>query len=282
MARPLRIEYRGAHYHITSRGDRREVIYIDNGDREIFLSLLGEVCSRFNWIVYSYCLMDNHYHLLVETPDANLAKGMRQLNGVYTQRYNRRHGQVGHLFQGRYKAILVQKETYLMELSRYIVLNPLRAGIVKKPEGWRWSSHRAVVGQTKAPGWLDIDNLLVQFHSRRRQAIKIYQQFVQEGIGKGSVWNDLKHQLLLGDEAFVLRFRGMKPSGDLDEIPMRQRRPMKKTLEAYRKACPNRDEAMAAAYLSGVYSMKEIGAYFGVHYMTVSRAVRRCEKDKIL
>jgi putative transposase len=123
MARPLRIEYPGAVYHITSRGDRQESIYLDDEDREAFLSVLGDVCSRFNWVVYAYCLMDNHYHLLIETPQGNMARGMRQLNGVYTQRFNRRHEQVGHLFQGRYEAILVQKETYLLELSRYIVLN---------------------------------------------------------------------------------------------------------------------------------------------------------------
>ena len=124
MARPIRIEFAGAFYHVTARGDRQEDIYLSDQDRIGFLSILEQVCNRFNWLVHAYCLMDNHYHLLVETPDSNLGKGMRQLNGVYTQTSNRTHGKVGHVFQGRYKAILVEKETYLLELARYIVLNP--------------------------------------------------------------------------------------------------------------------------------------------------------------
>ncbi len=122
MARPLRIEFAGALYHVTSRGDGQEDIYLDDTDREIYLEVLADVQHRFNWAIHAYCLMSNHYHLLIETPDSNLAKGMRHLNGVYTQRFNRRHKRVGHVFQGRYKAILVQKDNYLLELARYIVL----------------------------------------------------------------------------------------------------------------------------------------------------------------
>jgi len=138
MARPLRIEYAGALYHVTSRGDGREDIYLDDEDRELFLRVLGEVCDLFNWSVHAWCLMTNHYHLLVETPDSNLSKGMRYLNGVYTQRFNRKHSRVGHVFQGRYKAILVEKDAYLQELSRYIILNPVRAGMVESAEQWEW------------------------------------------------------------------------------------------------------------------------------------------------
>lgn len=130
MARPLRIEFTGALYHVTSRGDRREAIYEDDTDRIRFLEVLGQVAADFNWVVHAYCLMTNHYHLVVETPDGNLSKGMRQLNGVYTQYSNRRHRRVGHLFQGRFKAILVDRDSYLLELARYVVLNPVRAGMV--------------------------------------------------------------------------------------------------------------------------------------------------------
>jgi len=130
MSRPLRLEYAGALYHVTSRGDRREAIYEEDNDRNALISMLEGVCDRYNWICHAYCLMSNHYHLLIETPDANLSKGMRQLNGVYTQTYNRAHGREGHVLQGRYKAMLVEKEHYLQELSRYIVLNPVRAGMV--------------------------------------------------------------------------------------------------------------------------------------------------------
>ena len=137
MARPLRLEFSGALYHVTSRGDGREDIYGAAGDRRMFLDLLAGVWGRFNWTIHAYCLMTNHYHLLVETPDGNLAKGMRELNGVYTQRFNRVHARVGHVFQGRYKAILVQKDAYLFELARYVVLNPVRAGMVRTPGEYR-------------------------------------------------------------------------------------------------------------------------------------------------
>ena len=135
MARPLRLEFAHALYHVTSRGDRREDIYVDDADREAWLAVLAQVCTRFNWTVHAYCLMSNHYHLLVETPDANLSAGMRQLNGVYTQHVNRRHGRVGHVYQGRFKAIIVQKDAYLIELARYVVLNPVRASMVADAKG---------------------------------------------------------------------------------------------------------------------------------------------------
>ncbi|MEI6336557.1 MAG: transposase, partial [Methylococcaceae bacterium] len=131
MTRPLRIELSGGIYHVTSRGNRQDDIYFSDDDRKVWLNLLGQVCQRFNWYIHAYCQMTNHFHIVVETPEGNLAQGMRQLNGVYTQYINRTHGSVGHLFQGRYKAILVEKDNYLLELARYVVLNPLRAGMVK-------------------------------------------------------------------------------------------------------------------------------------------------------
>jgi REP element-mobilizing transposase RayT len=141
MARPLRIEYPGALYHVTSRGDRQEAIVEDDPDRTAFLNVLGEVISRFRWRCHAYCLMGNHYHLMIETPEGNLTKGMRQLNGVFTQWSNRRHKRSGHLFQGRYKAILVDRDSYFLELARYIVLNPVRAAMVTHPSRWQWSSY---------------------------------------------------------------------------------------------------------------------------------------------
>jgi putative transposase len=140
MSRPLRLEFAGALYHITSRGNDRNLIYLQDDDFELFLQILANVCERYNWVVHAYCLMSNHYHLLVETPDANLSQGMRQLNGVVTQSMNRKHHRVGHLLQGRYKAILVEKDAYLLELCRYIVLNPVRANMVSSPDEWPWSS----------------------------------------------------------------------------------------------------------------------------------------------
>ena len=134
MSRPLRLEYPGALYHITSRGNERRPIYWEDSDYQLFLSLLGEVCEHFNWIIHTWCLMTNHYHLVVETREANLSEEMRRLNGVYSLKINRKYGRVGHLFQGRYKSILVDKEAYLLELSRYVVLNPVRARMVNHPQ----------------------------------------------------------------------------------------------------------------------------------------------------
>jgi len=182
MSRSIRIEFPDALYHVTARGDRREDIFEDDQDRHSFLSTLEQVITQFNWICYAWCLMDNHYHLLIQTPDGNLSKGMRQLNGVYTQSSNRRHRRVGHLFQGRFKAILVDSDAYLLELARYVVLNPVRAGMVTNPVDWPWSSYRASLGQEPAPPWFAEDGLLAMFAKRRSLAQQHYAQFVAKGI----------------------------------------------------------------------------------------------------
>lgn len=280
MARPLRLEFSGALYHVTARGDRREDIFFRDEDRREFLSVLGEVCERFNWIVHAYCLMTNHYHLLIETVDGNLWRGMRQLNGVYTQRFNRQHELVGHLFQGRYKAILVQKDAYLLELTRYVVLNPVRANMVADPVDWPWSSYRACIGEAPAPVWLDTDWLLGQFGDERQPAIAGYRQFVLAGVGDPSPLNRVRHQVLLGDDVFVARHQQGPCNDPLREVSKAHRRSVALELAAYEERYHDRAEAMAQAYFSGAYTMAEIGAHFGVHYMTVSRAVKRFEQRK--
>jgi len=277
MARPLRLEFSGALYHVTSRGDRREDIYLDDDDRTDWLAVLDKVCGRFNWVVHAYCQMTNHYHLLVETVDGNLSKGMRQLNGQYTQRFNRRHKMVGHLFQGRYKAILVQKEAYLLELSRYVVLNPIRAGMVDELKDWRWSSYPAIVGLDDSPEWLDTDWLLSQFAKYRKTARKRYHQFILEGRGLSSPLNDVRHQLLLGDDLFVDEYNKEKKPEELREVSRAHRKLLAPALIEFQQQYDERNEAMARAYFTGVYTMAEIGEHFGVHYMTVSRAVRAFE-----
>ena len=205
MARPLRLEFTGALYHVTSRGDGREDIYLSDKDRLAWLETLGQVCTRFNWVCHAYCQMTNHYHIVIETPDANLSKGMRQLNGVYTQLFNRSHARVGHVFQGRFKAILVEKDSYLLELARYVVLNPLRAKMVRRLEQWPWSSFAATCGRVQKPDWLQTDYLLSQFAAQRARAITKYVAFVYEGKGLDSVWAHLQGQMYLGSESFIKR-----------------------------------------------------------------------------
>lgn len=277
MARPLRLELPGALYHVTSRGDGREDIFLSDEDRIAWLDTLAEVCQRFNWVCHAYCLMSNHYHLLLETPEANLSKGMRQLNGVYTQRFNRRHGRVGHVFQGRFKAILVDKDSYLLELARYVVLNPLRAKMVRRLEQWPWSSYLATCGLAPQPSWLHTDFVLSQFASRRPRAIAKYAAFVQEGVKQPSVWGQLQGQIYLGSDEFVAQMQGLvdqKPA--LTEIPRAQRRALTRALSDYANSYV-RNDAIALAYLSGQHTMAAIANHFGVHYTTVSRLVKAYE-----
>ena len=275
MSRPIRIEFPDALYHVTARGDRREDIFEDDQDRQEFLSILEQVITQFNWTCYAWCLMDNHYHLLIQTPDGNLSKGMRQLNGVYTQASNRRHRRVGHLFQGRFKAILVDSDAYLLELARYVVLNPVRAAMVKKPADWQWSSYRASVGLVPAAPWLAADGLLALFAKRRSLAQQRYAQFVAEGIKADSPWANLKGQVFLGDEQFVNRMQAHIQTGKDDvQIPRAQRRPKPPSLAEIEKRSPDRDTAIIAAYATGGYSYQQIADYFGVHFTTVGRIVR--------
>jgi len=281
MARPLRIEFAGALYHVTSRGNGREDIYLDDSDRELFMVVLGEACSLFNWTVHAWCLMGNHYHLLVETPDSNLSRGMRYLNGVYTQRFNRTHSHVGHLFQGRFKAILVEKEAHMLELARYVVLNPVRAGMVESAEQWSWSSYSAMVRLAGCPEWFDREWLLGNFGESNRSAVRQYMRFVEDGVLQSSPWSMLKNQIYLGSDRFVEKVQSDLPSRQqkLSEIPKAQKRSMPKSIEEYLTMTSSRDEAIVAAYKSGGYTLQDIGSHFGKHYSTISRIIHRSMQE---
>jgi len=284
MARPLRIEYPGAVYHVTSRGNGRKNIFEDDQDRQIFLSILGSVVKRYNWLCHAYCLMDNHYHLMIETPEANLSAGMRQLNGEYTQSYNRRHQKPGHIFQGRFKAILVQKENYLLELSRYVVLNPVRAGVVKKTEAWRWSSYQATAGIVKEPGYLTTDWILGLFNAQRTVAKRRYRKFVREGIHGSASWEELQSQVLLGEEEFVEKFKDvLEDKKQIKEIPRSQRyigRPSLDNIFRGNKTKAQRNTSIHNAHMSQGYTLKEIADYLGIHYTTVSKVIAKAEVNK--
>jgi putative transposase len=154
MARPLRLEFAGAVYHLTARGNGRAAIYRDDADRALFLRTLAATIERRRWLCHAFCLMTNHYHLLLETQGPTLSRGMRDLNGIYTQAFNRRHRRPGHVFQDRFKAILVERDSHLLELCRYVVLNPVRARMVRDAADWPWSSYAATAGLAEAPAWL--------------------------------------------------------------------------------------------------------------------------------
>lgn len=281
MARPLRLLYPGALYHVTARGNARQAIYTDDADRQMFLSVLEDVVTRYHWLCHAYCLMDNHYHLLIETPEESLSTGMRQVNGVYTQRFNRRHGREGHVLQGRFKAILVERESYLLELCRYVVLNPVRAGIVRHPERYRWSSYRATAGLEEAPSLLTREWVLAQFSTRRHRAKRQYRQFVQDGIGAASPWEQVQGQVVLGQTQFVEDLKPLLVSkAGMQEIPRMQRlvaRPalgvLLSTAQEATKA--RRDRAIWEAHVQHGYSLTAIGQHLGLHYTTISKTVQR-------
>lgn len=285
MARPLRIEFADAVYHVTSRGDRREDIFVDDEDRNAFLAVIAHALTRFDAAILAYCLMGNHYHLVIQTRKANLSALMRQINGVYTQTFNRRHSQVGHLFQGRFKAILVDRDAYLLELCRYVELNPVRAKMVRQPDKWAWSSYRAHIAQAPAPQWLDSQTLYGNLLSRAprsaadlRKAAQKYAEFVAQGKGI-RLWEDaLRQQIYLGDEQFVARMQTLntKQFKSQREIPKAQRaKPM--TLAQWLKRCDSRQEAMMRAYVESGISMTDIANTMGLSVSHVSRLIRKAE-----
>lgn len=208
MSRPLRIEYPGAIFHITTRGNEKRDIYRDDADRNCFLELLEEAVRRFGWIVTAYVLMSNHFHLLLELTSKTLSRGMHWLNGEYARRFNRRHGRVGHLVQGRFDHRLVEAETYLLEVLRYVVLNPVRAGMVAEPGQYRWSSYAATAGDAPAPPWLAVDKVLALFGRDCDMARRRYRRFVEDGISSRRVpWDDLIGQIYLGSEPWIASVR---------------------------------------------------------------------------
>ncbi|MBI3343674.1 MAG: transposase [Gammaproteobacteria bacterium] len=278
MARPLRIEFAGALYHVTARGNAQADIYADDSDRQQFLSLLQNTVERYDWYCHAYCLMDNHYHLLIETHAPTLSKGMKFLNGTYTQYYNRQHQRVGHVFQGRFKAILVQKDTYLLELARYVALNPVRARMVRSARDWPWSSYRATAGHEESPACLTTDWVLGGFAKTKNVAQQHYRDFVQQGKGQPSPWQKLKNQIYLGDDEFVDDMQSkLNPEQSLKDIPKKQKQSPVKPLSYFAERYKERDESMAQAYFSGHYTLEQVGEHFGVSYATVSRVVKRVE-----
>ncbi|HYY62626.1 MAG TPA: transposase, partial [Burkholderiales bacterium] len=257
-------------------------IYLDEADRRIFLRILGSTIGRHSWLLHAFCLMGNHYHLLLETPQPNLSRGMRQLNGVYTQCFNRRHQRVGHVFQGRFTAILLERESYLLELARYVPLNPVRAGFVASAEQWPWSSYRATAGLEPAPPWLSIAAVLERFSPDPNRAGLRFREFVLAGLGAARPWSALRGQIL-GSEQFARRMLPQKvPSATSSEIPRRDRfagRPQLASLLP-QEGVGNRAQRNAAIVLAHRvhgYSLAEIARHLGLHYSTVSRVAQAAD-----
>ena len=281
MARPIRLEFAGAIYHVTTRGDEGSDVFIDDQDRLQFLAVLSEVVSRTGWLVHAYVLMDNHYHLLIETPTDNLSRGMRQLNGVYTQRFNSTHGSGGRVFQGRFKAVLLEREPYLLELCRYIVLNPLRLKAVKNISRYRWSSYRATAGEVKSPAWLKTDWVLSHFGRSSNVAQRKYAEYVEASLKLPSPLSKVKAQVLLGSNAFVKKMKQrLLSKADLKRV---KKQPGRQKLNALfsvsvRKDKSLRNEAIKRAYQEYGYTMAAIAEAAQIHFSTVSKVIKMGEQ----
>jgi putative transposase len=297
MARPLRLEYENAIWHLTARGNEQRDIFRDDIDRERFITMLGQTVLRFGWRVLAWVLMSNHYHLVVQTPQPNVSRGMHWLNGRYAQWFNRRHDRHGHLFQGRFHGVLVEKEGYLLTVARYVVLNPVRAMMVETAADWRWSSYRQTAGfETPAP-WLAAEDLLENFGGANAQGCDQYVQFVAQGKEEPSPWNDLVGQIYLGGADWIKqlgdRIAKTPRSAEHSREQLRPGRPAindivatvdeafnstgDQVLLSIRRAATAKMVAAFIAFEDGLYRQSDIGTALGIRgRSTVSVAVRRC------
>lgn len=307
MARPLRIQYPGAFYHVTCRGNERRSIFVDDRDRSSFLDRLSLSLETFSGTLHSYVLMENHFHLILETPLANLSELMRHFNVAYTVWYNRRHNRPGHLYQGRYKAILIEADAYLMELSRYVHLNPVKVKSVVDMGGkekvkylmsYRWSSLKGFLDPKKREPFVSYGSVLDCFGGDNGRGRKAYRVFVQKGIADetGDLWSQVKGQLILGRKGFVqdIKERFIYPKKQYREQPSGKRlsyyiepgrildivsRHTNKSLEEIRrkgKWSVERAMAIELLYRHSRMNQREIGALMGnIDYSAVSQTRKR-------
>lgn len=287
MARPLRIEFAGAFYHITARGNERKDIFKSVRDREQFLSYLESATERYGAVIHVYCLMSNHYHLLLETPSGNLSQIMRHINGAYTTYFNTKRGRSGHLLQGRYKGILVEADEYAKELSRYIHLNPVRAGAAVKPENYAWSSYAAYIGRQEPPGWLARNFILSYFGGTTAKGQRGYRNFIEAGReNTASPLSGVVGSLILGSETFIREIRDKylkdrKIDRDLPAVKELKGGPSAAEIARAVDRAFKEDPTLARKVKLYLYhtrtaqSLRQIGNRFGISESGVSQASRR-------
>ena len=299
MSRPLRITYPGAFYHITARGNEQKPVFKSKRDREKFIEYLQSASERYNAVLHVYCLMDNHYHLLLETPSGNLPRIMLHINGAYTNYFNVKRGRAGHLFQGRHRAILVEKDEYAKELSRYIHLNPVRAGIVELPEDYEWSSYPEYIGKREKPEWLCTGFIHGYFGKTKSSAEKKYHTFVNSLINAEykTPLDEVAGSAILGKEDFIseIKEKYLKDKKGYKDLPamnaLADRISTDDIHKAVESACSDDTvlERNIKIYLTKRYTgkrLREIGDTFGIGDAAVSQVCRRLaqrmEKDKKL
>lgn len=296
MARPLRIDAPDITYHVTSRGNERRPIFYSDEDRTVFLRCLAETVRRFGWSVSAWVLMTNHFHLVVETPHANLSRGMHWLLTKYASWFNRRHERSGHLFQGRFKSVIVDSETYFARVLRYVVLNPVRARMVTRPDQYRWSSYRASAGLDEAPEWLDLSSALTPFGGASELGHAAYRAFVLNGVGD-DIWNELQHGMFLGSERWAHKMAGLvnaRPRSTDHPADQRSigRPPMHRVIESLARAAgigadeirsrrghPLRAVAAWLGWNQGFHTLRSIAAALRLRSEGhISTLIRRCEQ----
>jgi REP element-mobilizing transposase RayT len=288
MTRPLRIEYPGAFYHITSRGIERRDLFRSRSDRFKFLSYLESATERYGAVIHVYCLMGNHYHLLLETPRGNLSQIMHHVNGAYTTYFNVKNERVGHLLQGRYKSILVEADAYALELSRYIHLNPVRSGIAYDPIRFPWSSSGAYAGVRIAPAWLSRDFILSYFSGNVKERHVAYRRFVERGVDS-HLENPLSCAVaatILGKEAFVEKIKSehLCNRAPDEEVPAlkiaKNRMSIRKIVETVHLGfgVGTKEAKRAGIYFCRRFSgesLREIGLHFDMRESAVSKTSQR-------
>ncbi|MCY4262788.1 MAG: transposase [Candidatus Dadabacteria bacterium] len=274
MARPLRPEYTGAIYYVSSVGNRGQRVFQNSADGNAWIEILDGVCERFGCRCFGYCLMSDGYHLVIETPKPNLSKAIRQLNGVYTQRSNRLHDTSGHVFRGRYKSIVVQREKYLLRILAHIFLLPLRAGFVKHPNQFKWSSCRYLYGKDEGPRHINLE----WFSERFSSDINAFDEFLEENSSR-DVISETRKQIYLGDDEFI-EFVQEKTRGlQSKDIPRYQlTKPVTGIINSLMQSGHSRNEAIAKTYLTGDYTLREVADAVSVHYSVVSKIISEYEK----
>jgi len=299
MARALRIEFPGALYHVTSRGNERRPIFRSARDRRTFLTFLGQAAKRFRWSVTAYVLMTNHFHLVIQTAEPNLSRGMQWLNGTYAGWFNHRHERAGHLFQGRFHALLVEKEAYFAELLRYVVLNPVRAKMVGRPEEYEWSSYRATAGLEASPEWLDVPAAVAWLGAEPADGQTAYRRFVLAAIGcEDRLWDKVTNAIYLGSERWTRQLRKLVESRPRStDHPVTQRAVGRPSMPAIVKTVANVAEQLEEAirpnssaerrrlvawigWYEGLITLRGIAA--GLRLRSegyVSSLIRRCDQE---
>lgn len=297
MSRPLRIEYPGAVYHVTARGNAEAPVFTDPADGARFLELLGREVGQQRWLCHGYCLLEDHFHLLIETPEPNLGRGMGRLTMTYAQWFNRRHGRHGHLFAGRYKAILVEKDAWLLPLCRHVVLNPVRLSAVNRADQWRWSSYRPLAFGEAEPGWLHQGWVLAALGGGGEAARAAWRAYVEDGIEAPSPWTALRAGHYLGGAAFLADMAARLDGRSFDQVPRAATDPARPTADAVLAAVAGAAgiapeavldrRAAPEAFRAGVYLLRraanlplaEVAAMGGVSAGRISQIQRAIEDE---